>query len=114
MKDGVTDWSSLQVPDGTDWIEYMLNAPPDPSRHQLGVDDHFSLGVADMDAVVADLEQRGWTPSDPSKKQMGKDGKVQLNLYAPDDTRVEYMEFKPRQAPCCSPFTGPEPQPAAQ
>ena len=27
MKDNVTDWVSLQVPDGTDWLEYMLNQP---------------------------------------------------------------------------------------
>ncbi len=109
MKVGTVDWVSLQVPDGTDWLEYMLNIPPDPGRRQIGVQDHFSLGVAAMDPVVAKLEQRGWTPSERSKKQMGRDGKVQLNLYDPDETRVEFMEFSPRQTPCCSPITGRAP-----
>ena len=28
MTDTTTDWSSVQVPDGTDWLEYMLNISP--------------------------------------------------------------------------------------
>jgi catechol 2,3-dioxygenase-like lactoylglutathione lyase family enzyme len=111
MKDGVTDFISIQVPNGTDWIEYMLNVPANPSRHELGVVDHFSLGVADIDTVVAKLSERGWKPSPGSRKQMGRDGKYQLNLYDPDDVRVEFMQFLPSQKPCCSPFTGPQPQP---
>ena len=112
MKEGTTDWVSLQVPDGTDWVEYMLNPPPNPSHHQIGVDDHFSLGVVDMDAVVAKFQQRGFPAGGQTQKQMGRDGKVQLNEYDPDEVRVEYMEFKPRQAPCCHPFTGPQPSQA--
>lgn len=111
MKEGATDWVSLQVPDGTDWIEYMLNIPPNPSRHQVGVQDHFSLGVVDMDPVAAALKQRGWSPSPSSQKQLGRNGRVQLNLYDPDDVRVEFMEFKPRQTPCCHPVTGAQPEP---
>ena len=56
MKDGETDWVSLQVPDGTDWIEYMLNVGPDPSHHLVGVMNHFSLGVVNMDETEAALE----------------------------------------------------------
>ncbi len=114
MKDGVVDWSSLQVPDGTDWVEYMLNASPTPSKRQIGVDDHFALGVAQMDTVVADFQTRGF-PSDGQKaKQMGRDGKFQLNEYDPDGTRVEFMEFKPSQTPCCNPITGRTPSEAEQ
>jgi hypothetical protein len=40
---------------------------------------------------------------------MGKDGKWQLNVFDPDLTRVELMEFKPVEKPCCSGFTGPHP-----
>jgi catechol 2,3-dioxygenase-like lactoylglutathione lyase family enzyme len=109
MKDGVIDFVSMQVPNGTDWVEYMLNAPPTPSKHQLGVDDHFSLGVPDMDPVVAEFQKRGFPPNGQTAKQMGRDGKVQLNEYDPDGVRIEYMEFNPRQAPCCHPFTGPQP-----
>lgn len=111
MKPGITDWVSMQVPDGTDWIEYMLHIPANANHAQLGVVNHFSLGVVDMDSVVSTLSKRGWRPTDRSKKQMGRDGKYQLNLYDPDGTRVEFMEFLPKQKPCCSPFTGVQPQP---
>ena len=111
MKDGVTDFISIQVPDGTDWIEYMLNVPPNPSHHQIGVDDHFALGVVNMDEVVAKLGQRGFPPNGQEHKQMGRDGKYQLNEYDPDEVRIEFMEFKPAQKPCCHDFTGPHPSP---
>jgi len=41
---------------------------------------------------------------------MGKDGKWQLNVYDPNGTRVELMEFTPKEKPCCSEFTAPHPQ----
>jgi catechol 2,3-dioxygenase-like lactoylglutathione lyase family enzyme len=111
MKDGVTDFISIQVPNGTDWIEYILNVPPNPSHREMGVVDHFSLGVMDIDTVVSKLSQRGWKPSPDSHKLMGRDGKYQLNLYDPDDVRVEFMQLRPTEKPCCSPFTGPQPKP---
>jgi catechol 2,3-dioxygenase-like lactoylglutathione lyase family enzyme len=111
MKDGVTDFFSLQVPDGTDWIEYMLNVPANASHRQLGVENHFSLGVVDIQTVAKQLSARGWKPDAASHVQMGRDGKYQLNVYDPDQVRIEYMEFTPKQKPCCAPFTGPHPQP---
>ena len=64
MKDSDTDWVDMRVPDGTDWLEYMLNVHnPDPK--QLGVMHHLALGV-------------------PSIKQLGYDTKeafVQKKLY---------------------------------
>jgi len=36
------------------------------------------------------------------KPQIGRDGKWQLNLYDPNFTRVELMEPKPVEKPCCS------------
>ncbi len=109
MKDGETDWISLQVPDGTDWLEYMLNQPENMDLRQTGVMNHISLGVADMKQAQSVLESHGWKPHDSEHVQMGKDGKWQLNVYDPDLTRVELMEFKPAQKPCCSDFTGPHP-----
>lgn len=104
-----TDWVSLQVPDGTDWIEFMLNIPPDASLKSVGVQDHFSLGTERMDAVLAQLKANGCTDAVCSKTQIGRDGKMQLNLYDPDLSRLEFMEFSPREKPCCSDFTGPQP-----
>ncbi len=109
MKDSETDWVSLQVPDGTDWLEYMLNQPQHPDLRTTGVMNHISLGVADMKKAQAILESHNWKPHGDEKAQLGKDGKWQLNIYDPDLTRVELMEFKPVQKPCCSDFTGPHP-----
>jgi len=109
MKDDETNWVDMQVPDGTDWIEYMLNVPANADHHTLGVMNHIALGVPDIHAAEAQLRKNGWTGSEQPK--IGRDGKWQLNLYDPDDTRVEFMEFKPTQKPCCSEFTGPHPGP---
>jgi catechol 2,3-dioxygenase-like lactoylglutathione lyase family enzyme len=109
MKDDVTEWISLQVPDGTDWIEFMVNQPEHADLQLTGVMNHISLGVADIKKAQAILESHGWKPHGDEKAQLGKDGKWQLNLYDPDLVRVELMEFKPVQKPCCSDFTGPHP-----
>lgn len=107
--DTATDYISQQVPDGTDWLEYMLNSKPNPSLQTVGVLNHFSLGTENMDTVVAALKTNNCTDANCSKTQLGRDGKIQLNLFDPDLSRVEYMEFKARKEPCCSPFTGPSP-----
>jgi catechol 2,3-dioxygenase-like lactoylglutathione lyase family enzyme len=109
MNDDKDDWISMQVPDGTDWIEYMLNVSPNADKHTLGVMNHIALGVPDIHAAQQQLLKNGWKPSEEPK--IGRDGKWQLNLYDPDDTRVEFMEFTPVQKPCCSEFTGPHPKP---
>ena len=101
MKDTDTDWVAMRVPEGTDWLEYMLNVNnPDP--HELGVMHHFSLGVPDIQAGYKLALQRGYKGKE--KPQIGRDGKWQYNLYDPDFTRVELMEPKPVQNPCCSPI----------
>ena len=104
-----TDWVSIQVPDGTDWVEFMLNQPEKPDQHTAGVMDHVSLGVADMNAAQAKLESHGWKPHGEEQAKLGKDGKWQLNLYDPDQTRIEIMEFAPKEKPCCSEFQGKHP-----
>jgi len=109
MQPGDTDWVAMQVPDGTDWLEYMLNHPEHPDLRLMGVLNHISLGVADMKKAQAILEAHGWKPHDGEKSQMGKDGKWQLNVFDPDLSRIELMEFKPVEKPCCADFTGPHP-----
>jgi catechol 2,3-dioxygenase-like lactoylglutathione lyase family enzyme len=107
MKDDETSWVAMQVPEGTDWVEYMLNIPSTADHHTLGVMNHIALGVTDIQAAKAQLRKNGWKPGEEPK--LGRDGKWQLNLYDPDDTRVEFMEFTPKEKPCCSEFTGPHP-----
>jgi catechol 2,3-dioxygenase-like lactoylglutathione lyase family enzyme len=112
MKEGgPDDWVSLQVPDGTDWLEYMLSGPPTPTQRSLGVLNHFSLGVVDINNAAQKLEEHGWHESQGEHRQEGRDGKRQLNVYDPDLTRVEFMEFEPFRDPCCSPFTASNPKP---
>jgi catechol 2,3-dioxygenase-like lactoylglutathione lyase family enzyme len=109
MHAGRTDWVSQQVPDGTDWIEYMLHAANPPSLHDSGMMDHFSLGTARMDDVLAQLQKNDCQGDHCQSIQVGKDGKIQLNLFDPDQTRVEFMEFTPAIKPCCSDFTATHP-----
>ena len=108
------DWVSMQVPNGTDWIEYMMMPNQTPDKRGFGVSDHFSLGVARMQTVLHDLQANGCEEKQCIAIQAGKDGKIQLNLYDPDQTRVEYMEFTPVMKPCCSAFTGPHPNPSEE
>jgi catechol 2,3-dioxygenase-like lactoylglutathione lyase family enzyme len=108
MQEGETNWMAMQVPDGTDWIEYMLRVPANPDKHTRGVMYHISLGVPSVAAAAKELQAKGYQFEEP---KIGRDGKWQLNLYDPDQTRVELMEFAPVQKPCCSEFTGKQPEP---
>jgi catechol 2,3-dioxygenase-like lactoylglutathione lyase family enzyme len=109
FQQGTDNWASLQVPDGTDWIEYMLHIKEPVDLRQSGVQDHFSLGEEKMSDTLAALARNGCGGPNCTRTQIGRDGKVQLNLYDPDLTRVEFMEFRPTQKPCCSDFTGSHP-----
>lgn len=109
MKDGEDNWVDMQVPDGTAWIEYMLGVSPDASHKTLGVMNHIALGVPDIHAAREQLVKNGWKGTEEPK--IGRDGKWQLNLYDPDETRVEMMEFTPTEKPCCAEYSGPHPRP---
>lgn len=104
MSDQRTDWVDMRVPDGTDWLEYMLNVH-NPSPKSLGVMHHFALGVPSVAAAYETLDKKSAVSNE--KPQIGRDGKWQLNLYDPNFTRVELMEPKPVRTPCCSPILDP-------
>lgn len=121
MQAGKTDWVSQQVPNGHDWLEYMLTSGPSGSgipagisQKQLGVLNHFSLGVVNMEKSVTTLDAEDRLGGEPPRPQIGRDGKWQFNMYDPDDTRVELMEFTAASKPCCSPFTAANPTPTGQ
>jgi catechol 2,3-dioxygenase-like lactoylglutathione lyase family enzyme len=109
FKDDGTDWYELQVPNGPDWIEYMLNIPANANHKELGVQNHFSFGVKDAHAAAAELRSRGYETFDGP--EVGRDGKDSLDAYDPDGTRVEIMEFTPVQKPCCHTYTADHPKP---
>jgi catechol 2,3-dioxygenase-like lactoylglutathione lyase family enzyme len=94
-------WVDMRVPDGDDWLEYMLNVH-DPTPKTRGVMNHLALGVPNMEAAYKSLTDRGVNLTE--KPKIGRDGKWQLNLYDPNLTRVELMEPKPVETPCCSPM----------
>ncbi|HKV38893.1 MAG TPA: VOC family protein, partial [Blastocatellia bacterium] len=104
MKDDRTDWVDMRVTDGTDWLEYMLNVN-NPSPKTLGVMHHLALGVPDIQAAFKTATERGYNKG--NTPQIGRDGKWQLGLFDPNDTRAEVMEFKPVRTPCCSPMIVP-------
>jgi catechol 2,3-dioxygenase-like lactoylglutathione lyase family enzyme len=109
FKDDGLDWYEIQVPDGDNWIEYMLNIPRKADHKELGVQNHFSLGVASADAAAANLRAKGQKEFDGP--EIGRDGKKALDVYDPDQTRVELMEFTPAGKPCCSEYSGAHPKP---
>jgi catechol 2,3-dioxygenase-like lactoylglutathione lyase family enzyme len=109
MKDDQTDWVSLQVPDGAEWLEFMVNVGPNADKHTRGVMNHVAMGVPDIHVAAKRLLSKGMKVGEEPK--MGRDGKWQLNLYDPDQTRVELMEFAPVEKPCCSEYTGSHPKP---
>ena len=106
--DAEVDWFMNQVPDGDNWIEYMLNIPSNADHRELGIQYHVSLGVPNIDQTAKLLKSRG---AEFPKPITGRDGKRQLTLLDPDQTRIEVMEFAPVEKPCCSDYTGPQPQP---
>jgi catechol 2,3-dioxygenase-like lactoylglutathione lyase family enzyme len=117
MVEGKLDWVSQQTPNGHDWVEYMLagdpqgqGIPASMTQHQLGVLDHFSIGVVSVDAAFKTLSAGNRLSGVyDAHTQIGKDGKGQFNLYDPDGVRVELMNFHASQKPCCSPFTAEDP-----
>jgi catechol 2,3-dioxygenase-like lactoylglutathione lyase family enzyme len=116
MKDDVPTWVSQQVPEGTDWLEYMIVGTPEGrgipvamSASDLGVLDHFSLGVSNVEATYALLWNGDRLGSQTNVPKIGRDAKWQLNLIDPDGTRAELMEFHAIGRPCCSPFTASDP-----
>ena len=116
MQDTKVDWVSEQVPDGHDWMEYMVaggpgkGIPDSMSQQTLGVLNHFALGETSVDSAFKTLQASNRLEGrhDPAPK-IGRDGKQQFNMYDPDGTRAELMNLHATEKPCCSPFTAPDP-----
>jgi lactoylglutathione lyase len=89
------NWVNVRVPDGDDYVEFMLYKDP-PSLARLGTMHHMCLEVPDIEAAKSALEAR------PARKNYARDLEIktgvnkkrQLNLYDPDGTRIELMEPK--------------------
>lgn len=111
-------WVNLQVPDGQDYIEFMLYDKY-PSMDRVHTLQHICLEVPDVAKAAEILKTR---PLPAGSKPMseiatGVNGKRQINCYDPDGTRVEIMEpatvdGKPRPPSEAPPPHG-EPKPGA-
>ncbi|HEU4624369.1 MAG TPA: VOC family protein, partial [Steroidobacteraceae bacterium] len=117
MKDDTPTWISQQVPDGTDWLEYMIVGTPEGrgipagmKAADLGVLNHFSLGVRSTADAYTLLWNGDRLAGQTATPKIGRDAKWQLNLLDPDGTRAEIMELHAIGKPCCSPFTAADPQ----
>jgi catechol 2,3-dioxygenase-like lactoylglutathione lyase family enzyme len=104
-------WVNMRVPDGQDYVEFMLyrNLPPPDER---GVKNHVCLVVSDVPKAVALLEAR------PARKlysqkievKVGVNRKRQANLFDPDGTRIELMEADTVDGKPTPSSTAPPPQ----
>jgi catechol 2,3-dioxygenase-like lactoylglutathione lyase family enzyme len=104
-------WVNMRVPDGSDYLEFMLYAKPQDAK-ELGVKNHICLVTPDIEKAVAQLKRRAGAVgySRPMEIKVGKNGKRQVNLFDPDGTRVELMEpntFDGKTAPSS---TAPPPE----
>jgi len=91
--EGTTSWINMRVPEGTDYLEYMLATAP-LDRRQLGTAHHIALLVSDIQAALETVRARTGE-SDANHRavpQIGVNRRWQLNVYDPDGTRIEFME----------------------
>jgi catechol 2,3-dioxygenase-like lactoylglutathione lyase family enzyme len=109
-------WVHMRVPDGDDFIEFMLyeKFPPLDRIHTM---EHICLEVPDIEKTDALLKTRPYPEGSkaPTPMKAGVNGKRQINYYDPDGTRVEIMEpntfdGKPRP-PSTAPAPVGEPRP---
>jgi catechol 2,3-dioxygenase-like lactoylglutathione lyase family enzyme len=89
--DTALNWINMKVPDGTDYLEYMLISQK-PSRQQLGVLHHVALLVPDIQQALETVRRRAADASSIRSPQVGRNNRWQLNLYDPDGSRAELME----------------------
>ena len=108
--DDSNNWTSMQVPDGTDWVE-LMKVVGEPTQTAAGQLNHFSLGVPNMEQATNLLFNGDrFSGRNSAAPKIGRDAKWQLNMFDPDGTRAEVMEFQPMGKPCCSPFLLPSPK----
>ena len=83
----------MRVPDGDDYVEFMLYAV-EPAADDRGVQHHVCLEVPDVEAARAVLLERVASTgySRTLEIRIGTNRRRQMNLYDPDGTRVELME----------------------
>jgi lactoylglutathione lyase len=85
------NWINMKVPEGTDYLEYMLVTAA-PTRQQLGTLHHVALLVPDIQKALETARERSGDPASVRTPQVGRNRRWQLNLFDPDGSRAELME----------------------
>jgi catechol 2,3-dioxygenase-like lactoylglutathione lyase family enzyme len=113
------NWVNLRVPDGEDYVEFMLYDKY-PTTDRLRTMHHICLEVDDAEKAGALLATRPYPAGNkpPTELKVGVNGKRQINDYDSDGTRVEIMEpatadGQPRP-PSPAPAPVSEPKPVAR
>jgi catechol 2,3-dioxygenase-like lactoylglutathione lyase family enzyme len=86
-------WINLRVPDGDDYVEFMLYDQL-PEQTKRGSQHHICLFVPDINKARDTIESRASTAgyTRPLDVKTGVNRKRQLNLFDPDGSRIELME----------------------
>ncbi len=108
----VLSWINMRVPDGDDYVEFMLYGEP-PDAQRRGTSNHICLEIADAAKSAAVLQERA-APIDYKRAievRTGRNRKRQVNLFDPDGTRIELMEPKTIDGQPTPPSTAPPPRP---
>ena len=107
----VLSWINLKVPDGEDYVEFMLfKEPPPPDKR--GTAHHLCLEVPDVAVSIAQLEAKPYRKQ-YSRAVVSKTGinrKRQVNLFDPDGTRTELMEPRTADGTPAAPSAAPPPE----
>ena len=107
----VLSWVNLRVPDGEDYVEFMLFTNP-PAASDLRSMHHVCLEVSDAEKARTTLEGRASRAgySRALEVRTGVNRRRQLNLFDPDGTRVELMEPTTVDGAPAPPSTAPAPR----
>jgi lactoylglutathione lyase len=93
--DKTLSWINMRVPDGDEYIEFMLyNQLPAPTER--GSQHHICLFVDSMEQPAAEAARRAPAASyqRPIEPRVGTNRRRQLNLFDADGTRTELMETR--------------------
>jgi len=106
------NWINMQVPDGEDYIEFMLYRDL-PAPTQRGSAHHLCLATPDIEKSLTALESRPARKAytRPLEIRTGINRKPQLNIFDPDGTRTELMEPQTVDGKPTPPSTAPPPRP---
>ena len=91
----VLSWINLKVPNGEDYVEFMLSKD-EPDAARRGTAHHLCLEVPDITDSLAKLSGKPYRTqyTRQLEPRTGVNRKRQLNLFDPDGTRTELMELR--------------------